>query len=102
MTSPRRAGTAFVPRSMMSSCTGRRKRVRLLPRRTPRGALLPRLGDDADGAAPLRVHLARQLDGVAGSQVRVAGRDGQDEAALTPDVGQNHLADTRLAPRSAA
>jgi hypothetical protein len=86
MTSPRMAGTAFVPRSMMSSCAGPRARVSLLPRRPSCGALLPRLRDDADGAAALRVHLARQLDGVAGSQVRVAGRDGQDEAALAPDV----------------
>ena len=97
MISPRRHDTALVPRSMMSSCCARVSGVRRQPFCGVRGT---RLGDDTDSAAALGVHLARHLDGVAGRQVRVARRDRQDEAALTADVRQNHLADARLQCRS--
>ena len=54
------------------------------------------LGDDADRALALRVHEARERQGVAVREVAVRRGDGEDEARLALDVANDHLANLVL------
>ena len=54
------------------------------------------LGDHADRAQPLRIHLARQLDGVAVRQVGVRCCHRHDDAVRLPDELQHHAPDDHL------
>ena len=54
------------------------------------------LGQHADGPLALRIDLARQLQAVRVGQVRVGGRDGQDDGVGLHDLLQHHVLDLPL------